>query len=717
MDVQCPKCGGEYSLDEALVAAAGTAVRCTQCDQVFKVFRPSSAQGDRDEWFVRKAGQTEVIRFERLGVLQQWIGSGKIGRDDLMSRGDDVWKRLGDIPEMRALFKPETKPKAGIASAGEKSTLPPPPMVRSPSGLGESERVQTPLKEPSAIPHEQELDFSSVPPEAVPEKWHRGEAPVVDDPAWAGREDSVTIRHEPVSGLLPPPRPKVGRWIALGMILLLGGVGVYLGVSGIEGITQFVNRVLLSSDEQRYQKFYARGRESFLLDSEVPHYRQADVEFQKVLALKEDHGLAMAALAELHATWAQSLRDTEIDALSDAAANGNSPDSRKVDWLHREYEMRLLEASRWADQAKSVAPDQPETRRALADVLRLRGRLEEAAAVLADAKQPLDPETRYVKLLIAMDSGQPPDSLLEGLSDILSETVLLRVVYRKARVLAFLGREEEARATLSKLFELNPDHLKGRDLLSRLEAKQPILLGPGQDQPDTAAQAETAGAAAAAGGPAEDERAAKGPSPEPDQKETPQKTGRIAPQQAAVDKPSSRSAGGSQSPLMQAVGLQRAGRCADAIVLFEQVLEQTPGNLDAICGLAACHRDRGASGQAITLYRRALGMNPVFGPALYGLADAFKAQGQNEQALKYFRQYLASNPSGREAEAARRAIDDLSVRAATSKASGLSQEDSPSPNEPASGGSSSTSGASESPKEASPPSHEPAPGPTGDVEE
>ncbi|MCP4676976.1 MAG: TIR domain-containing protein [Deltaproteobacteria bacterium] len=100
MDVLCNNCGVEYSLDEILVAAAGTAVRCTSCGRVFRVYRPETADSESDEWVLRQPNGS-TFPFQRIAVLQQWIAEGKVSQEDLLSRPGGPWKRLGDIQELR----------------------------------------------------------------------------------------------------------------------------------------------------------------------------------------------------------------------------------------------------------------------------------------------------------------------------------------------------------------------------------------------------------------------------------------------------------------------------------------------------------------------------------------------------------------------------------------------------------------------------------------
>jgi tetratricopeptide (TPR) repeat protein len=112
--------------------------------------------------------------------------------------------------------------------------------------------------------------------------------------------------------------------------------------------------------------------------------------------------------------------------------------------------------------------------------------------------------------------------------------------------------------------------------------------------------------------------------------------------------------------LARAVRLQESGQAAQAIQLFETVLQKDPGNIDAMSGLGYCNLDRGNKGQAVTWFRRALGGGGgSFGPAIIGLAETYKSQGQKAEALKWYRRYLEVHPGGRDASLARSNIQRL----------------------------------------------------------
>src|SRR4051812_45810393 len=144
MDVRCEKCQTEYELDEARLKPGGVTVKCTNCGHQFKVRKrattsvgpaiapdaqrarpsapPAQARPPRaDSMFDEEARVDEaptavdrqwLIRLENgeqkscreLATLQQWIISGVVTRESLISRTGKTWKRLGDIPDLGQYF-------------------------------------------------------------------------------------------------------------------------------------------------------------------------------------------------------------------------------------------------------------------------------------------------------------------------------------------------------------------------------------------------------------------------------------------------------------------------------------------------------------------------------------------------------------------------------------------------------------------------------------
>lgn len=106
MDVRCNKCGSEYELDDDRVTAQGVSVKCTTCNNVFRVAKPAAATRAQSggDWMIRQANG-QVFKFKELTTLQRWIVERRVAREDEISKTGESWKRLGDILELASFFQ------------------------------------------------------------------------------------------------------------------------------------------------------------------------------------------------------------------------------------------------------------------------------------------------------------------------------------------------------------------------------------------------------------------------------------------------------------------------------------------------------------------------------------------------------------------------------------------------------------------------------------
>ena len=719
MDVQCEKCGTEYSLDETLVSPSGTSVRCTTCDHVFKAF-PLSAAGAAETWNLRQVDGS-IFPFDRIAILQDWIADGKVNPGDHVRKGGGEWKRLGDIAEMKSfvdagqahqatmrhqaiesrtstaefakpakapfatppsvsppMARPVVRevvsytPSAATTDISNAATLIQSPSARVSSTEPTHQAIQVPpaaqipptvdtqkptrpMKSPVAPrgSEHHEPDLSQIPASSDSANWEAGQAVAPEGPAWA-REDShipADIEDE-FKAARPGPRRKTGRWIALAVILALVGGAFYMFMYQRPLVDDLLGGMISKSDDDRHKTFYLKGRESFLLDTEQA-FTQADREYYQVLALKENDALTLAALAQMYLIWAQYNLDREIDANVDAAAlaaktEGAQPDFKEAERLHMEFETKLSEAKRWSDQALKADPELAEAYLASADLYRLSGDLEKASKHLEKGRSvQAAVEADYFAAMIAIDEKADPSKVLRMLAPVTADEPMLCALYREARVLASAGRNSEAMERLARLLRLNSDHERARELQARIDKGLPVLLHKG----DTPVEEP-------AGDPEEvvDTDADEAPAKKDDDTKiaATQPVLPGAPKGAGVG-----TRGSTESLLMRASKLQQNGKPGDASEIFEAVLMRSPGNIEALSGLAYCYLDRGSKGQAIAHFRRAIKVNHSYGPAIIGLAETYKAQGQKEQALTWYKKYLSVNPLGRHATMARRNADQL----------------------------------------------------------
>jgi len=511
------------------------------------------------------------------------------------------------------------------------------------------------------------LDFSQIPASDEDKGWNEGAAVGdVADPAWAEKSGAVP-RYVEEDDTLPPPRRKWGLFVAVILILAVVFGGIYVFAFKRSAVDSLFSSLISSKEIGRYKKFYDRGRENFLLDSES-YFQQADREYQKVLALEEDHPATLAALGEMYAVWAQYLRDAKVEAVGDAKGQDRSEAmNREIDRLNDQYEQKLAEALRWIEQAKNADELPAEVHRVSADIKRLQGDIESATKDLHKARaMGADPETEYVASMLDLESGKPAEEVEATLGRIIETKPLIRAMYRRARLQASIGKVAEAKEMLGKIFQLNSDHTRAQDLAARIDDGKPIPLleiasetdgqdddpaSGGDQKPVVAKSGDSESPDAPVTSPTKDEEVAE---------KTPAGTGASHTGGGASARvQEGRGGGRTDSMLDQATRMQKSGKTATAMKLFEAILSKEPNNLDALCGLGDAYLDKGAFGRAIANYRRALRVNSSFGPALLGLAEAFKSLTQNEQAVKYYESYLRAHPNGRQAGSARRNVAQL----------------------------------------------------------
>lgn len=94
------------------------------------------------------------------------------------------------------------------------------------------------------------------------------------------------------------------------------------------------------------------------------------------------------------------------------------------------------------------------------------------------------------------------------------------------------------------------------------------------------------------------------------------------------------------------------GNSTQAINRFEQALQESPDNAEAIVGLGWAYLAQGSIDRAITHFERAIDTDPSMGEALIGVGRAERNRGQTQAALTAYEQYLDRFPQGEHASIA-----------------------------------------------------------------
>lgn len=246
MDVRCEKCQTEYELDEARLKPGGVTVKCTHCGHTFKVRKrtttnvgtpvdpiherarsgsskqPLSAPiamggplpkprhdsildddrpfagdeapttiAERDDEAPTTIDRQWLIRLENaeqkscreLATLQQWIISGVVTRESMISRTGKTWKRLGDIPDLAQYFTIADEARATRASKPSRpAPTPPAPAPVAPTPVAPAPAPVAVKDVPGTIPGYPQAAGGTILPdddegEARTTRAYRGAAP------------------------------------------------------------------------------------------------------------------------------------------------------------------------------------------------------------------------------------------------------------------------------------------------------------------------------------------------------------------------------------------------------------------------------------------------------------------------------------------------------------------------------------------------------------
>ena len=209
MDVSCSRCGAEYEFEETLVSDRGTTVKCTNCGHLFKVFRPGHSLETVDEskpWLVRRKNGT-VEPLVSLGDLTRLIAQGVYHKEDEISRSGQVWKRLGDIAELKGFFsssRRQQNQKSGTLVVGTTPVPEKQTETELPEGVAPRPQPQSEGTSPDAFPSSESATKNAAERSRrnTPSLWGTTpEAPYVRD------QTETIARHMAMKDAALPPLP------------------------------------------------------------------------------------------------------------------------------------------------------------------------------------------------------------------------------------------------------------------------------------------------------------------------------------------------------------------------------------------------------------------------------------------------------------------------------------------------------------------------------
>jgi predicted Zn finger-like uncharacterized protein len=707
MDVICQRCQTRYEFDDALVSARGTTVKCTQCGHLFRV-HAAAGKDARDSWTVRTTDGAELT-YRAMRELQAAITSGTVSRDDTLI-GSGSARLLGDIEELESFFPagasldPDTvrrprrhgSTRIGVNAPTPRGSEPQPsPSQTDREGNPLPARSGSTLRPAASRVTEESAPFEvvkgqlraahrvpSTPPSSPSEPGQ--ERPTIPEPkASESTSEAVAAMAEAVSAALAedePTDPGPGRPTVpsddetydddprdLPMSARVSEMPDTLSYPPSDRSStssapmtpspsvarpSILGRASAFTDP-RFSSFESTGKQpSFarwliglvllgvvavvgftLLKRYLPSGQSAtsaphtDARVDKFLR----EGNARLAAGDLEGAREQLIMATGVTETDPRVARaltlveivradipwlhlkllGDDADER--DRVQKELAQAVDRAARVAERAQTLDPQAADGVRLRIDVLRLRGDHAAARNLVGQLK---DPGPRDAVALAALDLSEPEPSWSSVLDRLRTATREERKLGRARSMLVYAlarsGRGSEAARELDAFAAASPRH----PLLDRLRAY--VESAPASEPAD-----ETDAGA----------------------------DGEVASSDTGDDIPAD-----FRDAIRKAQKARAAGNLDRAAELYQAALDKSPGNSEALSGLADVHRARGNTSQAMRMYQKLLDQNPGYLPALVGLADLKWQSGSRSEAESLYRQVIDAAPGSAYAEHAQSRI-------------------------------------------------------------
>lgn len=103
----------------------------------------------------------------------------------------------------------------------------------------------------------------------------------------------------------------------------------------------------------------------------------------------------------------------------------------------------------------------------------------------------------------------------------------------------------------------------------------------------------------------------------------------------------------------------RQNRPKDALAQFRRLVELAPDQANSYDSLADGYVADGSVDEALESYKKALTIDPAFSSSVFGLAQCYEKKALWQDAARTFKRYLELAPSGRQADTARRKLQEI----------------------------------------------------------
>ncbi|MBN1961699.1 MAG: zinc-ribbon domain-containing protein [Deltaproteobacteria bacterium] len=598
MDVRCEKCLTLYELETARVPPEGVAVKCGNCNHVFRAY-PVPETINKSALRLRYPNG-EITPVDDMATLQRWIVERRVSRNDELAIGNDNWQHLRDIDDLAPFFAlvGDTEPLSTSDTTNKLPplTLKPPPISTNSASITNWKNNTQPL--PQFLTAGIKLNSKSV--ENSDSQY------VVSDirSNWQNQEEYVY-------NLRAQPKNHLNLIILLAVLLITLLIGTILLLRPEIKKRVFGHKVNSLILQQLHNANVELHRDSY---AAIEHARSI---YETILIAEPKYALAKASLAQAELNRADYLAE-EINEIEVALTTTFADDREVAAKQHeaiverkKEFQQRVNNAFNQAKGAIELDPDGAAGLLAIADYYRIMKAFNRMRPLLKQARQiaPQDPWLAYIEGTSVADDPTLTERAIRHFDEALEAAPdLMRVRYRLARIFQTQGNSSKALFHVETILKTVPDHERARALLNELNPPPPPPLKPTLSNLSTDYELDSATYL---------------------------------------------------QHFTLAERLRRSEKTELAIKHYNLALAQKPNDAAAYTGIGFCNLDTDNYQNALQSFKKALAAKPDFADAHFGIAEVYRMQDKKADAIKHYRKYLEITPEGDDASLAKRMLSKL----------------------------------------------------------
>ncbi len=301
MDIECPKCSTEYSLDPNKIAGDVVSLKCSECGNSFyHEFQATEKKTTMDEllqkdWMIRHNDTGKHSYFKDLVTLREWVIERKVSKNDEISKTGQKWKLLGNISELTPFFEVQT-------------SVPPP--VSGKSGFSENKSLGTVPAIPKTLP---DLD---VPVEHFAPKFEanlNASSSFIQEKKLprVNLKEPSTVSDVPFVHQAHKKNHHFILWFGVFLMLSAGGILAYMNFEQIQFSFERLSKTFFTKPVSESAIRDVSQGYVFSIQDTFEGFKKANQKYDSALKASKDYDAALANKLELLTFWAFDLKYIE----------------------------------------------------------------------------------------------------------------------------------------------------------------------------------------------------------------------------------------------------------------------------------------------------------------------------------------------------------------------------------------------------------------------